>query len=177
MYCNVILINNVIFGHSGSPEVQAKSTCKQHHTIQPLYHIHTTTTTITTVQLKLQFVHAFSICTTALEKDHHHHHHTVQVIILRPTTTTTTTTTAQYTMHAFSICATALGKRPPPPPSHSASYNVTSNHHYHHHRHHYNAFIHSFMYFTQSTIELGAQEAWPINVLPRWLKVTWYNIE
>ena len=34
-----------------------------------------------------------------------------------------------------------------------------------------------FMYFTQSTIELGAQEAWPINVLPRWLKVTWYNIE
>ena len=34
-----------------------------------------------------------------------------------------------------------------------------------------------FIYFTQGTIELGAQEAWPINVLPRWLKVTWYNIK
>ena len=30
------------------------------------------------------------------------------------------------------------------------------------------------MNFTQSTIELGAQEAWPINVLLRWLKVTRY---
>ena len=28
------------------------------------------------------------------------------------------------------------------------------------------------MYFIQSTVELGAQEAWPINVLPRWLTVT-----
>ena len=39
------------------------------------------------------------------------------------------------------------------------------------------AIYYIFQYFTQSTIELGAQEAWPINVLPRWLKVTWHNIK
>ena len=33
-------------------------------------------------------------------------------------------------------------------------------------------YIFIFMYFIQSTVELGAQEAWPINVLPRWLTVT-----
>ena len=45
-------------------------------------------------------MHAFSVCTTALGKDHHHQHHTVQVTILHPITTTTTTT-AQAAMHGL----------------------------------------------------------------------------
>ena len=43
-------------------------------------------------------MHAFSVGTTALGKDHHHHHHTVQVTILRPITAIITTT-AQAAMH------------------------------------------------------------------------------
>ena len=94
-------------------------------------------------------MHAFSTCTTALEKRPPPPSHSASYNI--------TSITCMYiqpppspqhnyvTMHAFSICATALGKRPPAPPSHSASYNITSNHHhYHHHDHHstnYNASI------------------------------------
>ena len=92
-------------------------------------------------------MHAFSTCTTALEKRPPLPSHSASYNI--------TSITCMYiqpppspqhnyaTMHAFSICATALGKRPPAPPSHSASYNITSNHH-HHHDHHstnYNASI------------------------------------
>ena len=39
-------------------------------------------------------MHAFSICATALGKDHQHLHHTAQVTLLCPTTTTTATATA-----------------------------------------------------------------------------------
>ena len=86
-------------------------------------------------------MHAFSTCTTALEKRPPPPSYSASYNI--------TSITCMYiqpppspqhnyvTMHAFSICATALGKRLPAPPSHSASYNITSNHHhYHHHDHH-----------------------------------------
>ena len=103
----------------------------------PLYHIHTTTT----AQLKLQFMHAFSICTTALQTTtaitqckvqyyiHHMHVHTH---------TATTITTAQLRDNAcIQYMRHCFRKRPPAPTSHSASYTIMSNHHYHRHRHHH----------------------------------------
>ena len=42
-------------------------------------------------------MHAFSICATALGKDHQHLHHTAQITLLCPTTTTTATATTMTT--------------------------------------------------------------------------------
>ena len=94
-------------------------------------------------------MHAFSTCTTTLEKrplpPSHSASYNITFITCMYIQPPPSPQHNYVTMHAFSICATALGKRPPAPPSHSASYNIRSNHHhYHHHDHHstnYNASI------------------------------------